>query len=177
MSILAFTANAVSIEDDVIHTPTAVETFDQTYRNSQYGFSFHYPSDWQIQKDEASSKKLTVKSPEGFILAMSTIPGEAKAECDRNDQAEVGTDSISILGNELTIHLSGNKANNTVTHAYLLTSSEPCPASPFITIPSKGNISIELYQQNLPELPHNKFQADDYQSAKDILSSIKLIAQ
>lgn len=161
----------------IMVTPSTSEELTQTYTNDQFKFSFNYPADWVISEDTIEPiREVTLTSPNNFRLAASYGPSGVGGQCEADQNTAVAMDQVTLLGRTMYVHVTGNKAANTATSAYVLNSEKPCGNIPYMTIPAmlnqpEGLVKIEMYYGDRVQTGATDFMSPDYQTAKRILES------
>lgn len=150
-----------------------------TYTNSATGLSFKYPSTWNVSDTTVDhTVTVTLTSPNG--LQLKTVLGSTAptGKCDNDPRVVVAEQKVSAFNRELTLFYIGDQAQQTVTNAYVLSSTTACPNIPFLTArdiemsnPSLSPMQISLGYGDKTEKNINDWQTDDVFTAKQILSS------
>ncbi len=157
----------------------------KTYKNDTLNFEFQYPQDWQYAEPKINNQIVTtnISSPNGLIIDLQAGPPGIGGRCNNPTNTDLGHDTLSILNQPFNLFYFGNKAQNTISYAYVISGNKPCPNIPYFDIPYEieatgglkfkplGNIKIHYYTDKPMQV--SEFQNKDLQNAKTILQSAK----
>ncbi len=150
----------------------------KTFTHSSKFFSFEHPADWTVTEDnDASMRRVTAMSPNGFRLEASYGQSGVGGRCDDNANTTVSMEPISVMGQKGNIFFAGDKGKNLISSAYILQSDTPCNNIPFISVPGfmgmpAGNAKVEFFYTDRRTVPADQFKGQDFQDAKHIIQSV-----
>jgi len=171
-------------------TPTPNPTANwKTYSNSNYNFSFQYPSDWTVvDNSKGESFTISAASPKGLMLNFSTNIWGVGGRCDQDTSHDMGNAPFSFMGLDTNMFFFGSKTNGTISFAYLLenhgsNAPTPCPNIAFFDVKSVGGInqgarggleSVNISYADKASVNASNFKtSSDFSVAKQILSTFK----
>lgn len=156
------------------------QDLSQTFLHSSGSLSLKYPPGWNVMEDsEGAIRRVTITAPNQLMMQATLGSSGVEGRCDNDPNALMGTDTVSVMGQQLTVFFVGSKENDTVSLAYLLNDDQPCNNIPYMNLPSfpgqpKSLVRIEIFPSDRQAVSAEAFRSDEYQTMKHILQSVQI---